>query len=400
MGFALPLTTNTKKKIRLGFAGDLMLGGETLPYARERGLALTYPFKDLVPTLRGLDMLLVNLEGPLFEDHAARLPRPFILSNHPAVVDVLKLPRVCVCTLANNHSMDYGADALFKTRKFLDRQGIRHLGAGRTSAEAERELIVEHSGWRIGCLAFTATGPSLVPIIANARHAGCASLENKSALLERVRRLKKRVDLAIVMLHWGREFYEYPSPSQVRLAHELIDAGADLIAGHHPHAIQPVEHYNGCVIAYSLGHLFMPPFRLSLDPKVGPAYPGARRNSRPATLDALGQTRPGIHGDGPVFYPRPASKEFMLLRVELPSRFPNTPGLVDTVAGVLDGHFRLRPYNRIALQTFRSRLDDLAYPLSNGAYQKFWRHYRKWRQHQLSTLLQSPLNVATNTTRH
>jgi len=347
-----------KKTIRLGFAGDLMLGGETLRYARERGLPLTYPFKALVPKLRGLDMLLVNLEGPLFEDHTARLPRPFILSNHPAVVEVLKLPRICVCTLANNHSLDYGTDALLKTQKFLDGQGIRHLGAGRTLAEAERELIVEHSGWRIGCLAFTAKGPRLVPIIASARRAGCASLQNKSALLERVRRLRKQVDLVILMLHWGLEFHEYPSSSQVRLAHALVDAGADLIVGHHPHAIQAVEQYKGSVIAYSLGHLYMPPFRLP--------------------------------NNGPRFYPRPASKEFMLLRLALPRRFPGAPGVVDTVAGALDGQFRLRPYNRIGLQTFASRLDDLACPLRNGGYPKFWRHYRAWRQQQLAALRSSP----------
>ena len=343
-----------KKTIRLGFAGDLMLGGEALAYAQERGLNPTYPFKAFVATLRSLDLLFVNLEGPLFANQAAALPKPFILSNHRSVVKILRLPKKCVCSLANNHSLDYGPDALTNTQRFLDKHCIWHVGAGHSAAEAGREIIVHHAGWRIGCFAFTARGPSLLPVFARDGQPGCASMPKRSVLLERVRRLKARVDLVIVMLHWGREFYEYPSPSQIRLAHGLVDAGADLIAGHHPHVIQPVEQYNGSVIAYSLGHLFMPPFRL---PNQGPRY-----------------------------YPRPASKEFMMLRVEVPNGFPAAPGLVDTVAGALDSCFRLRPYNRIGLQTFRSRLDDLACPLGNGRYTRFWRHYRTWRQRQLQAL--------------
>src|SRR5436190_22024034 len=103
-----------KQKIGLGFAGDLMLGGEPLQYARERGWAVTYPFKALSPALRALDILFVNLEGPLYENKAAALKKPLLLSNHPGVIEVLKLPKMCVCNLANNHILDYGPEALVK----------------------------------------------------------------------------------------------------------------------------------------------------------------------------------------------------------------------------------------------------------------------------------------------
>jgi hypothetical protein len=156
------------------------------------------------------------------------------------------------------------------------------------------------------------------------------------------------------MLHWGREFYEYPSAGQVCLARALVDAGARLMAGHHPHVIQPIEQCHGAIIAYSLGHLFMPPFRLA--------------------------------NGGPVFYPRLASKEFVLMRVELAD---GCTGSVNVVAGGLDNRFKLRPYNRIALQSFRSRLDNLACPLRSGGYAKFWRHYRAWRPRELNPLFRA-----------
>jgi Bacterial capsule synthesis protein PGA_cap len=94
-----------RKSIRLGFAGDLMLGGEAVRYARARGLDLVYPFKSLLSTLAELDVLFVNLEGPLFEG-TKPMEKPILLSNDPAVIEVLKLPGACVCNLANNHSFD------------------------------------------------------------------------------------------------------------------------------------------------------------------------------------------------------------------------------------------------------------------------------------------------------
>ena len=165
----------TRKPIVLGFAGDLMLGGEPVQYAQERGLAVSYPFKALSPALRALDILFVNLEGPLFENEAAALRKPLLLSNHPAVVEVLKLPKICACSLANNHILDQGPEALAKTQQLLDQHGIYHLGAGRTKAMADRALILEQAGWRIGCAALTTDGPGVRSIIACNGNPGCAS---------------------------------------------------------------------------------------------------------------------------------------------------------------------------------------------------------------------------------
>jgi hypothetical protein len=357
-----------RKSIRLGFAGDLMLGGEAVRYGQAHGLDPVYAFKSLEPTIAELDVLCVNLEGPLFEG-TEPMDKPILLSNHPATVEVLKLPGICVCNLANNHSFDYGAEALFKTQQHLEKHGIRHVGAGSSSTDARAAVVIERCGWRIGCLAFTATGECLEPVIARDGKPGCASLENQAPPFRAVRRLRKSVDLVIVMLHWGLEFHEYPSAAQVRLARALVDAGANIIAGHHPHALQAVETYNGAVIAYSLGHFYMPPFRLSMN--------GALKNG-PATKN------------GPVFYPRAASREFALLRVELPSGFPRSAGAVNIVAGGLDEEFRLRPYNRAGLKSFRSRLENLGCPLRNGGYAGFWKQYRNWRRRELAAWRQWP----------
>ena len=79
----------------------------------------------------------------------------------------------------------------------------------------------------------------------------------------------------------------------------------------------------------------------------------------------------------------PVDPEFVLLRVELPGEFPRSTGCVNVVSGAVDEHFRLRPYDRIALQTFRTRLDNLGCPLRNGGYGKFWQVYRAWRRREL-----------------
>jgi poly-gamma-glutamate synthesis protein (capsule biosynthesis protein) len=184
-------------------------------------------------------------------------------------------------SLANNHSLDYGYEALFETLDGLDRLGLRHVGAGRSLAEAMAPVVLEVRGQRIGVLAFTSllpTGaaaaelrPGLAPIHVHVAYEvnpyfemeepgnppvvkSWADPEDLAAFIRAIQNLRPKVDFLIVSAHWGfgagAELTEYQRP----LGHALVDAGADVIFGNHVHAVHGVEVYRGKAILYSPGN--------------------------------------------------------------------------------------------------------------------------------------------------
>ncbi len=184
-----------------------------------------------------------------------------------------------VLTLANNHMMDAGPQALLDTRAILEGMGIRVTGAGKDLAEAREPAIVERNGVRIGFLAYCSALPKnseagtskigVAPLRvetsyeergphAPVRVRTKADPDDLAMLLEDIRALKRSVDVVIVNHHAGviwvpRVIADY----QVEVAHAAIDAGAELVLGHHPHILKGIEVYKGKAIFYSLAHLCM-----------------------------------------------------------------------------------------------------------------------------------------------
>jgi hypothetical protein len=249
-------------ELKLAFAGDLLLGGEWPKRAQSNGVDLLAPFMGVSSVIENADIFFVNLEGPIsgtgFHQRGSRAAK---LSNHPHVTALLKRASNCVCVLANNHIMDEGENGLELTRRTLEKEGVLSVGAGSTSAEAERPVIVECKGKRIGCLAFSTSGSEVGALTVKSGRAGCADLDAIENVEAAIKRLKTNCDVVVVSLHWGVEFFEYPKAEQVLIVDRLVKAGADYIMGHHPHVLQGIEKRGRSIVMYSLGHFFVPPFR-------------------------------------------------------------------------------------------------------------------------------------------
>lgn len=243
--------------MRLLFVGDVMLGrhvNETL-----RSESPEYPWGDTLPLFRRADVRFCNLECAL-SDHGApwsATPKVFHFRSDARNIAVLRAARIDAVSLANNHTLDYGAEALTDTLALLDAAGIQHAGAGRTHDEASRPAIIASPEGAIGLLAFTdnepeweATpdGPGTLYAPVNLRDA------RVRRLLELVREARKNVDFLVVAAHWGPNWSYTPLPEHTLLGHALIDAGADVVFGHSSHVYRGAEIYRGRPILYSAGN--------------------------------------------------------------------------------------------------------------------------------------------------
>ncbi len=235
------------RSVVLRFAGDLLLAGNYETAAdTNAGLA----FKDFT-VLRDADIAMVNLECPI-TDRGTKVEKPYNFRMRPSYVGAIKDAGIDIVNLANNHIFDFGEVGFFDTIANLDSAGILHVGAGRTRQEAHRPVVMELGGRRFAFLGYY--GGDEAPV-ATADSPGVAQRAVRLIAKDVERaRSRERADFVIVTLHWGEEKAEYPEPKYVNFGHAVIEAGADLIVGHHPHVLQGVELYKNGVIVYSLGN--------------------------------------------------------------------------------------------------------------------------------------------------
>lgn len=194
-----------------------------------------------------------NLEGCLAHSDTRIQKRGPNLKGSSYTIDVCKLLNVKGLFLANNHMMDFGESGLKDTIELLDANEIQHCGAGVNIDKAFEPMIINVEEKKIGFLNFGWNVEETV--YATKDNAGCAPRE-KSYIIEKIKKLRDCVDYIVISLHWGFEYNRLPMPADIELAHNIIDAGADLIIGHHSHCIQPMEKYKGKYIFYSLGNFY------------------------------------------------------------------------------------------------------------------------------------------------
>jgi len=208
----------------------------------------------------GIDLGIANLECPL-TDRGAPLPgkKYTFVADHPEdTAAALRDLGFDVVSLANNHILDYGQVGLADTTAALLRAGVGWAGAGVDRMAAYAPAVVERNGLRIAILAFG--GTEYMPAqyqawwAAGEDRPGIAPLLPQADLLAAVTRARADADLLIVSLHWGIEYAEVTA-AQRELGRAVIEAGADVVFGHHPHVVQPVEFWQGRPILYSLGNL-------------------------------------------------------------------------------------------------------------------------------------------------
>ena len=243
--------------VSINAVGDVMLGRKVDRMIKSNGLE--YPVFEMRDILPAADITFCNLESSL-SDRGTPLPGKGIwLRGAPENVRVLETAGVDIVTLANNHAMDYDEAALLQTVDVLDQAGIAHIGAGKDIEAACAPYIEEVNGVKIAWLGYSEMADLFFSLSYPRRmraeeNVPGISPYNIEDIIEDIDDLTEQTDIIIVTLHWGIEYTDLPQEYQVRDAHRMIDAGADIIIGHHPHCIQGVEVYNRGLIAYSLGN--------------------------------------------------------------------------------------------------------------------------------------------------
>lgn len=239
----------TKAELSVIAVGDIAVNGRyrRLLEKEEPGA----PLQAILPSWTEADLRLGNLESPICTS-ARAAPAKMTLRGAPGAIELLRKGGFNCLTLANNHMMDYGAAGIRETHAALESGGIRHGGSGLSEEEARAAVLLERAGQRIGILSYCDVEQKS-PLYATAASAGVAAL-NVDQCLREVSELRPLVDWVIVQLHWGLEMAQLPSPSQRQLARRFVQAGADLILGHHPHLLQPMEIIKGTPVLYSLGN--------------------------------------------------------------------------------------------------------------------------------------------------
>jgi poly-gamma-glutamate capsule biosynthesis protein CapA/YwtB (metallophosphatase superfamily) len=209
-------------------------------------------FKNVNEKLFEASLVIGNLESPLTgkKQPAAKGPRP----EENKVAAGLRDAGFSVLSLANNHVMDLKAEGLLETIAGLKQAGLKYAGAGADIAEASLPAEAEANGLKV--LVISASDVVPAGSEAAADRPGIRSMKDAAQLVEQVKKVRAANARALIVmsLHWGVEAAYTPTGRQKDIAHNLIDAGADLIFGHHPHRLQGVELYKGKPVFYSLGN--------------------------------------------------------------------------------------------------------------------------------------------------
>lgn len=253
--YSEPITKGGMKEnrtITMILVGDIMLD-RGVEYMMKKYADYRFPFLKIADELKGAKLLFGNLEGPI-SDKGTKVGSIYSFRANPETIEGLTFAGFDLISLANNHAFDYGREALEDCLAKLSKAGIDYVGVGLNQNEAYSPIIKEVKGVKIGFLAYTNLGPESWR--AGKENSGIAWIneEEIEKIKNDIKLAKEKVDILIVSLHAGEEYIFEPTQFQVEFSRAAIDAGADLVVGHHPHVIQKSEKYQNGWIFYSLGN--------------------------------------------------------------------------------------------------------------------------------------------------
>ncbi|HTY57377.1 MAG TPA: CapA family protein [Bacteroidota bacterium] len=228
--------------------GQVILSGDTL-----------YPFSRVADTLRGYDVVFANLESNI-SDQKGRTENPgnnMIFTAPPAAAQSLKQAGIRVVATANNHALDFGVSARDQTLRYLDSAGIAHSGTPKPDEALYHPALLRAQGIRMAFFAVTdlmnGGGVKWRDLVAPADTAG---------LLPAIRAVRESTDVVVVSYHGGVEYAPEASARTREFARQVLDGGADIVLGHHPHVPYGIDLHGGKVAVHSLGNfVFMQPDR-------------------------------------------------------------------------------------------------------------------------------------------
>lgn len=244
-----------KGTIQILLVGDCMLG-RGLDQALRR-YPPEFPWGDTLPLFQGADVRICNLECVLSDRGApwAEYEKAFHFRSAAKNVATLTRAGINMVSIANNHVLDYGYEALQQMLDVLNGAGIVHSGAGDNWVQASTIACHQANGWRLGFLAFTDNEPSweAAPQVPGTFYVPVTLGDPRAQDLIRIVRERTGLDVLVVSAHWGSNWGDTPPEEHVQLAHALIDAGADIVFGHSSHVFRGIEFYKNRPILYSTG---------------------------------------------------------------------------------------------------------------------------------------------------
>lgn len=241
--------------MKILFVGDVMLGRGVNAALKHN--PPSYPWGNTLPIFKSADLRICNLECVIADVGEPWPNKTFHFRTDPKNIEVLKLANLSPVSLANNHALDFGPEALGQMINILKKESINFAGAGSDIIEASMPALEDGEGNYIGMIAFTDNEPGweakentpgifYVPLSLNDKRA--------KMLFDIIKKTRDDVNILIVSAHWGPNWgYEVPK-EQITFAHALIDAGADIIYGHSAHVSRGIEIYKGKPIFYSTGN--------------------------------------------------------------------------------------------------------------------------------------------------
>jgi poly-gamma-glutamate synthesis protein (capsule biosynthesis protein) len=247
------------KTTTLAFVGDIMMGGSAAYKLKTEGPDSF--FTRTTDLLKLADVVTGNLEGPLGLTGKKTPNKKYTFLVDPSAATGLAHAGFSLLTLANNHTMDFGVEALQSTIEALENNGLKHAGAGFNEAQARQPAWLDVKGRKVAVLAYSLTYPT--SYWANAKRAGCASADGYHMKEDIQAARAAGAGLVFVCCHWGKEKHTKLEWYQTTLAHLAIEAGADGVICHHPHIWQALEVYQGKPIAYSIGNFAFGSFSTS-----------------------------------------------------------------------------------------------------------------------------------------
>ena len=237
------------EEIVITAVGDIMLAGRWAPFLKKNGY--NSPFTAVRKEFATSDINLANLESPIATGGQEYSAKKFRFRAEPQVAKAIRTAGFNLVTLANNHCMDIGAEALTETMRHMKDNGLAWVGAGENLSEARKMALYTIKGKRIAFLGYSLTQP--IEFFAGQNRPGTAPGYEKLVTAD-ITSARSQADYVIVSFHWGKEASGTVQAYQQTAAHKAIEAGADVIIGHHPHVLQGIEQYKKGIIFYSLGN--------------------------------------------------------------------------------------------------------------------------------------------------
>lgn len=239
----------------IGAIGDILLHDEVY---EDADTGTGYDFSDMFASVKDI---LSNPDFTIANQESIAAGSDLGLSSYPSfnspyeISDTLQDVGIDLVTLANNHSLDKGEKGILRAIDYYNKIGMPYVGINKNIEDAKRDRIIEVNGITIGFLSYT-YGTNGIPIPDGKDY--LVNYLDDQKITQDIKGLRGKVDLILINAHWGLEYKRTPSDEQRRLAKLMAEAGADIIIGHHPHVLQPIEWVetdkHKTLVVYSLGN--------------------------------------------------------------------------------------------------------------------------------------------------